>query len=519
METLRETAVTDYFSSAQVRALDAHAIKTLGIPGYTLMTRAAAAALQALRARWSAARELLIVCGGGNNGGDGYVLARLALAQGYRCRVLSLVDPARLAGDAAQAMRELASIGVPIERTAALDMAALAKACAEADVIVDAMLGIGLDRDVEAPIAGMIELIAACGRPVIALDIPSGLCADSGRVRGRAIRAALTVSFVAAKSGLALGAGPDHTGEVLIDPLGIATSAWPDITPRLQGITAAALRVAVHRRARDTHKGVAGHLVVIGGGVGMPGAARLAALGALRAGAGRVTVLCADASMSAVAAGNAEIMVNRLDALERLASVSALVAGPGLGRDAWAHDALDTALAFAAQRAIPLLLDADALTVLAQSDRSLPAGTILTPHPGEAVRLLGSAPADVQADRLHALEAMLQRRGGIVVLKGAGTLVGEAGSVPAICLRGGPILAAPGTGDVLAGIIGALCGQGVPARRAAEAGVWWHAVTAEQATRRSTDTRGASLDRGLLASELANGLPSVLAELLAGGTL
>lgn len=518
METLREAAVTDYFSSAQVRALDAHAIEVLGIPGYTLMTRAAASALQALRARWSAARDLLIVCGGGKNGGDGYVLARLAHAQGYRCRIVSLVDSERLAGDAALAAREAAAIGVPLERAGALDVPALAARCAEADVIVDAMLGIGLDRDVEEPFAGMIQLIAASGRPVLALDVPSGLCADSGQVRGCAVHAALTVSFVAGKSGLVLGMGPDHAGEVLIDPLGIATSVRLKTIPRLQRITAAALHGAVHRRARDTHKGAAGHLVVIGGGVGMPGAARLAALGALRAGAGRVTVLCADSSMGAVAAGGAEIMVNRLDVLERLPPVSALVAGPGLGRDAWAHDALDTALAFAVQRAIPLLLDADALAVLAQSERSLPAGTVLTPHPGEAGRMLGSTSVDVQTDRMRALEAMLQRRGGIVVLKGAGTLIGEADSVPSICLRGDPILAAPGTGDVLAGVIGALCGQGVPARRAAEAGVWWHAVAAERATRSPPGAGRAFFDRGLLASELANGLPSVLAELLAGGT-
>lgn len=510
MDARRDAAVHGYFSSAQVRALDRYAVEVLGIPGYTLMTRAASVALQALRARWSAARELLVVCGGGHNGGDGYVLARLAQSQGYRCRILSTVDPARLQGDAARAAAEASTAGVPIEPLVSLEAAVLAARCSEADVIVDAMLGIGLDRDVEEPLAGVIRAITASARPVLSLDVPSGLCADTGRIRGCAVRADLTVTFVAAKTGLVRGAGRAQAGEVAIELLGIAPSSWPAMPPQLNGITVATLRSAVQRRASDTHKGAAGHLVVIGGGIGMPGAARLAALGALRAGAGRVTVLCAESSMSAIAAGTAEIMVNRLTALERLSGVSAVVAGPGLGRDAWAHEALDAAIAFANHSARPLILDADALNLLAQSSRALPPETILTPHPGEAARLLDGA---VPGDRMASLEALLRRTGGVVVLKGAGTLVGEVGSVPSICVRGDPILAAPGTGDVLAGIIGALRAQGVAARRAAEAGVWWHAVAGEHAARAGGAHR---VDRGLLASEIAQDLPQVLAAVLAG---
>lgn len=529
------TSIDAVYSGAQVRAFDAFAIDRLGLSGFTLMTRAATAALQALRTRWSVARELVVVCGGGLNGGDGYVLARLARQQGCRVRVIALVEPAHLRAEAARAWREAEVDGVTIlpmpPSTASLDAA-----LATADVIVDALLGIGLQRELGGAFATMVEAINRSARPVMALDLPSGLCAESGAVRGAAVRADLTVTFIAAKAGLFFGQGREYAGEVVLATLDIPPEALPNAIPVARLLTPRQLRQRISPRRYDTHKGEAGHVLVVGGGEGMPGAARLAGLAALRAGAGRVTVLAAPSSVSAIAAGVAELMVRALEGSEsavlatlgQVARAQAIVLGPGLGGDGWSRAVYATVRAFAEREGLPLVIDADALTLLADSINSLPASgstiravtpnssatltvatTVITPHPGEAARLLGvDSAATVQRDRLGALASLVQRIAAVVVLKGAGTLVGASGSIPTLCLRGHPVMAAPGTGDVLAGIVGALLAQGGDARGAAELGVLWHALAGERVA--------AGVDRGRLASELAACLPEVLGEYLPG---
>jgi hydroxyethylthiazole kinase-like uncharacterized protein yjeF len=489
-------------SVAQVRALEASALAAAGGDGMVLMRRAAAASLQALRAHWPEARGFTVLCGGGNNGGDGWMMACLGCAAGLEARVLWTTPPDALRGEAAQAAAEALAVGVP---SAALPEAGAALVqLSRAEVIVDALLGIGLSAPVRAPMVAAIEAINAAGRPVLALDVPSGLCADSGRVRGVAVRADATVSFIALKTGLLLGAGPDHVGALSVDSLGVDPPRPHEIA--WQRITRAQVCASVTRRSRDAHKGQGGHVFVVGGGEGMPGAARLAGEAALRVGAGRVTVACAGSSALAIAAGRPELMVRALPtdpgaaALQlsaQLEAADAIVLGPGLGRDAWARS-LVACVRASGKRAV---FDADALFGL---DDGLPSDCVLTPHPGEAAQLLGATSAAVQADRPAALGALLERHAAVVVLKGAGTLIGQRGRVPQVCDRGHPVLAAPGTGDVLAGALGGLAAQLGDVWASAGAAVWLHA--------RAGELSAVTADRGVLAGEVAAALPRALAE-------
>jgi hydroxyethylthiazole kinase-like uncharacterized protein yjeF len=504
------------YSTDAVRAFDAAAIDS-GIPGYELMTRAAAAALRELRARWPVARDLLVLCGAGNNGGDGYVLARLAKSAGLSPRVVALVGRERLKDDAARAADDCLAAGVPV---LAHQPQELASRLGRSDLVVDALLGIGLNTNVREELARVIGAINESGRPVLAIDIPSGLCADTGAVRGVAVIADLTATFIARKLGLWLHEGPRHAGTICFDSLSGSEklSARSPRSPRARLLDSALLGAALPRRPLDAHKGSAGHVLVIGGGEGMPGAARLAGLAALRAGAGRVTVLAAPSLVSAVAAGCAELMVRSIDpdAMldELLAAADALALGPGLGRTPWGRAVFSRVCAALARHELPVVLDADALNLLAES-RATPAHCVLTPHPGEAARLLGISSAAVQQDRLAALRALEAAYPATIVLKGAGTLVSDR--VPWLCPYGNPAMAAPGMGDVLTGIIAALLGQRISDQRisdqrtnvplAARVGVLWHALAGDVIA--SADGR-VRHDRGLLASELAEALPAVL---------
>jgi NAD(P)H-hydrate epimerase len=482
-----------------VRALEESTIAS-GVEGYELMSRAAAAALQALRARWPVARDLLVLCGGGNNGGDGYVLAKLAREAGLTPRVLAAVPIDRLTGDAARAATQCMKGGTPVEnlRAGRFDVERLAGA----DVIVDALLGIGLQSEVRADLAEIIRATNKLNRPVLALDVPSGLCADTGAVRGVAVHAAVTVTFIARKAGLWLGAGPDHAGEVVLADLGIDATT---VSPTLNLLSPSNLTTRLPSRPRDARKGHFGHVLVFGGGEGMPGAARLAGEAALRAGAGRVTAWVAPESATAVAAGCPELMVRGLGtgaaSADLLQSADILAIGPGLGRSEWSRVSFANALSAARARELPVVLDADALNLLAeQPGLELPTRTILTPHPGEAARLLGRSTSDVQRDRVRSLKEMQDRYTATIVLKGAGSLVSD--HIPFMCDRGTPAMAAPGMGDVLTGVIAALLGQGFSTVEAARLGVLWHALAGEAAAR--------GVDRGVLASEVSWHLPRVL---------
>jgi ADP-dependent NAD(P)H-hydrate dehydratase / NAD(P)H-hydrate epimerase len=482
---------SELYSAAQVRSLDAYAIEH-GTDGYTLMRRAGEAALRAIRSRWPTALRMVVVTGSGNNGGDGYVLARFAQAAGLSVVVLTAASAQRLRGDALRAYEDFRASGGRV-------LAYEPKLLAASDVIVDALLGTGLHAPVRPELAQAIEAINASGRPVFSLDLPSGLDADSGAVLGAAIGADCTISFVALKTGLFLGAGPDHAGRLIFDDLAIVPPDEARFRPLLLRLGEGEIARALPRRRREANKGDFGRVLIVGGGVGMPGAMRLAGESCLRVGAGLVTVATAAGNVNAIAAGRPELIVHGIDDATALAplleSAQVVAIGPGLGQSSWASALLEATLSCGK----PLIIDADALNLLAKSGRAAPGGSVLTPHPGEAARLLGSQASAIQSDRLSALRQLQQRHPeSVVVLKGAGTLIGAEGRIPGICERGNAAMAAPGMGDVLTGAIAGILAQCRDPWHAACAGVLAHALAGDDLARERS--------RGILALELAEAL-------------
>lgn len=480
------------YSVEQVRAFDAHAINVQGVAGLTLMTRAGEAALRVLRGRWPDVRRLVIACGAGNNGGDGYVLGERARAAGLDATVLPLVEPASLRGDARLAADRYWAAG---GRLQAFSPTALAGA----ELLVDALLGTGLREPPRANFAVAIEAMNTTGLPILALDLPSGLDGDSGRAPGAVVRATATVTFVGRKQGLYLADGPDHAGQIYFSDLGVEPPAGADSRPMLELLVRDELARTLPPRARAAHKGEFGRVLIIGGGPGMAGAARLAGTAALRCGAGIVTVATTPENVAPIVAGRPELIVqparNADDLAPLLGMASVVAIGPGLGTGAWSQAMLDAAL----ERGKPLVLDADALNLLAAAGQRPPPLAVLTPHPGEAARLLRTSPSAVQSDRAAALGRLVGETGAVVVLKGAGTLVGAPGRTPALCAYGNPGMAAPGMGDVLTGAIAAILAQCKDPWRAARAGVLAHALAGD-----AVAARGGG--RGMLALEVSDAL-------------
>ncbi|MBV8145582.1 MAG: NAD(P)H-hydrate dehydratase [Gammaproteobacteria bacterium] len=480
------------YSTAQVRAIDAHAINELNIPGYTLMKRAGEAALRYLRTRWPMAHRIVIVCGSGNNGGDGYVLARFAQAAGLTVSVLAAAEPEELRGDARHAYEDLRASGASVRPFAAELLSA-------GEVIVDALLGTGLKGSVRGALVPVIRAVNAAGIPVFALDVPSGLDSDAGTAAGDAVRADATVTFVGLKTGLFVGDGPEYAGTVFFDDLELGDAPQPGLSPRLTRIVEAEIHAALPRRPRSSNKGDFGRVLIVGSCSGMPGAARLAGEASLRVGAGLVTVAVAPENVTAISAGRPELICLGIkepgDLTDALSRADVVAVGPGLGRTSWAHAALTAVL----DSGKPLVVDADALNLLAEKKPTAREGWILTPHPGEAGRLLAVGAQVIQQDRLAALDRLLDRYHGTIVLKGAGTLVGGAGRTPALCERGNPGMATAGTGDVLTGTIAGILAQCGDAWAAARVGVLVHAMAGDAAARGG--------ERGVLASDLLRELP------------
>jgi ADP-dependent NAD(P)H-hydrate dehydratase / NAD(P)H-hydrate epimerase len=473
------------YSAAAVRELDRRAIERFDLPGYELMTRAGHAALNALRQRWPDARSIVVLCGPGNNGGDGYVVARIARAQGLRVHVVAIADPSVLQGDARRAHDEFVAAGGQIE-------AWHASAARAGDVIVDAIFGTGLTREVTGLSAECIQAINEANRPVVAVDIPSGLHADTGHVLGCAVRADLTVTFIGRKVGCYLGAGPDYAGKIVFDDLEVPLGAYEASSPTLRLLDESVVKAALPVRSRTAHKGRHGHVLVIGGAAGMGGAVRLAGEAALRAGAGLVTVAAQLQGLGALGS-RPEMMSLAVDSCSEmdrgLDRATVLALGPGLGQSPWAMEIFASALA--AQK--PVVVDADALNLLARNPRRCE-HWVLTPHPGEAARLLGVTTDDVQRDRLAAAAALQQRYGGVIVLKGAGSIVQVQEREGWLCDRGNPGMAAAGMGDVLTGVIAGIAAQCGDLALAAKAGVFVHACAGDRAA--------AAGERGLLATDV-----------------
>lgn len=471
------------FTTAQVRALDAHAIGVLGVAGATLMQRAADAAFDVLRTRWPGARRIVVACGPGNNGGDGFLLATRARAAGLDACVLAWGESPP--GDAADAREAFLAAGGNVyaaHETERLD---------GVDVVVDGLFGSGLSRPLRHGVEQLVEAINAAGVPVLALDVPSGLDADTGMAGGAVVHAQATACFVAWKRGLFTGQAADWCGQRSLHTLGLPERMRDVEVPDAVLMAPAPLPA----RERDSHKGRYGHVLVVGGESGTGGAVRLAGEAALRGGAGLVSVATRAAHVPALLAARPELMPHAVTSGDDLAPLleraSVVALGPGLGRSDWS-DALWRAVMDDAKA---LLVDADGLNLLAASPRDFSGrDVVLTPHPGEAARLLGCDIAGVQLDRFAAVRALAARFHAVVVLKGAGSLVSTPGGRVAVCRHGNPGMASGGMGDVLSGIIASLLAQQLPPWEAACLGVDLHA--------RAGDVAARDGERGLLAGDL-----------------
>ena len=473
----------ELYTAAQIRELDRLAIEEQGIPSLTLMERAGADALDALTGRYPGAGNLVVLCGGGNNAGDGYVLARLARQAGLEVRVIALVEPGRLKGDAAASAQKYLQTG-SVEAALALE---------GADIIVDALLGSGLNRPVEGSFAEAIELINAASAPVFALDIPSGLNGDTGVCVGSAVRADATITFIGLKRGMFTAEGPEFCGEILFSDLGTPAGMHAAIDAEARLIRHEEVMLNLRARPRDAHKGRYGHVLVIGGDYGYQGAAILAGSAAARAGAGLVTVATRPEHARNIPLFRPELMTaaataaRDLDAL--LDRVSVVAIGPGLGQSDWAISLLAKVL----QTRLPLVVDADALNLLALEPLRRE-NWVLTPHPGEAARLLGITSTEVQTDRFAAVASLRDRFGGTVALKGAGSLVACATDPVLLNPTGNPGMAGGGMGDVLTGLIAGLVAQGMEPGIATVAGVYLHGYAADRCAGEG--------ERGMLAGDL-----------------
>ena len=488
---------TSLYTAAGVRALDRYSIDRCGIPGIQLMLRAGRAAFAELLARWPSPQHLHVFCGTGNNGGDGFVIAALAAQRNLAVTVWQVGDSAKIQGDAATA-RELAmreGVSIQLFTADGWDGAQLAPG-----VIVDALLGTGLGGDVREPFTAAIAAINASGLPVFAVDIPSGLCSDSGRVLGAAVHADATLSFIGLKQGLFTGAAADHCGVIRFADLDAPAEAYAQVERSARLLNLADLQSLLPPRKRSAHKGSYGHVLVVGGDHGTAGAALMAALAAGRVGAGLISCATHVEHVAAIVSRAPEVMAlgvrSGQELIAALARASVIVIGPGIGQSAWAEQLLAEVL----RTDKPLVVDADALNLLAsgKAGASRRDNWILTPHPGEAARLLGTSNAAIQADRFAAAAALQARYGGAVVLKGAGSLIAaprfEDNGI-AVAPYGNPGMASGGMGDVLSGVLGGLLAQGLSLQDAAELGVCLHGHAADLAA-------AANGERGLLATDL-----------------
>ena len=499
----------ELYTADQVRQLDRYAIDGVadhpGMDSFELMKRAAAAAWAEILQRWPELYEgtrLQVFCGAGNNGGDGYLIAALATDQYIPVTVIALKDPDSLQGDALKAFQHCQGRSVAIETWSP-------GISVEGDIVVDALLGTGLSGPVKGHYLSAIEMINLSGKPVVAVDIPSGLCSDTGSVSGSAVKADMTVTFIGMKQGLLTGRGPAFVGELRYADLDVPPVVFQQTSPVSHRLSRQQLSSLLQSRWGDAHKGDNGHVLVIGGNHGTPGAIIMAAEAAIHCGAGKVSVATRPEHLIALAVRRPEVMAfgvtGKADLLPLLSDKSVIVAGPGFGTDDWAFELLDLALS----SELPVVLDADALNLLSEHPRLRRARKfpmILTPHPGEAARLLTTDTGSVQKNRMDAALRLNQIYRACVVLKGAGTLVQDDKAL-FICAAGNPGMAVAGMGDVLSGVIGALVAQGLPAPDAARMGVWLHARGADVLVEQQGE-------RGLLATEIIPFIREQLNELV-----
>jgi NAD(P)H-hydrate epimerase len=512
-------------TAEEMRRADRRATERYGVPSLLLMENAGRGAVDALEHVLGPVgrRRIAVLCGKGNNGGDGFVVARHLLGRGARVSAWLVGRAGEVQGDARVNLDALQRAGESVAEAADPAGDAFGRLRADlgdADVVVDALLGTGVRGPATGAIAAAIEAINAAERPVCALDLPSGLPSDGEAPAGPVVRARVTVTFGLPKLGLVLPAGAPYAGRVEIADLGIPR-AWLGEGVPTALLEAADVRATLPLRPVDAHKGTYGHLLVVAGSVGRTGAAVLACLGALRAGTGLVTCATPGSQQPVVAAQLSEAMTEPLPetaartlsakAVERivelLSRMDAVALGPGVGLDPETQAAVLT-LVRDVER--PMVVDADALTALAGRPgacRDAPAPRLLTPHPGEAARLLGCGIAEVQADRIASARRLAAESGAVVALKGARTVVADPDGRVTLNPTGNPGMATGGTGDVLTGVAGGLLAQGVAPAAALSAAVYLHGLAGDLAA----ETRG---EAGLVAGDVADAIPAAIRRIL-----
>lgn len=493
------------YSIAGIRALEQLSMQKYGIHDATLMQRAGEFAYHTLRATWPTAKNIGIFCGGGNNGGDGFVVALLCHQAGLKVQVYTLKPVAELSGVARQMAFACVQANVSIQAFGG-------EIAVKTEVIVDALLGIGCQGVVNDPYLTTIKHINRLHKPVLAIDMPSGIDANTGHVPSVAICATVTVTFIALKLGLVTGEALNYVGAVKVADLNLPAEVFEDVPADAMQLSLTIPPFLLAPRKRHTHKGEHGHVVVVGGMPGMSGAASLCAQAALRIGAGLVSVATHPMQTTQISAGRPEIMCHGICHLAQLkqllARATVIAVGPGLGRNLLGNQWLQCVLTCD----VPMVIDADALwhlAKLAPDARSSLAHAILTPHPGEAAFLLQSDVSSIQSDRLYAMQKIAaQYSPAGIVLKGAGSLIATTKQI-SICSLGNPAMASGGLGDVLTGMIAGLLAQGITAERATPLATWLHA--------RAGDLAQGPCDRGLLASDLIEHIRFALAEAISPG--
>tara|TARA_B100000029_G_scaffold515582_1_gene623374 strand:+ start:432 stop:1991 length:1560 start_codon:yes stop_codon:yes gene_type:complete len=501
MKSITTTYPVSVYTADQVRTIDRLAIKKLGVTGYELMCRAGEASFSLLQNCWPDVQTIAVFCGQGNNSGDAYVLAHLALQAGIKVKVIAVTPGEQLQNEAAIAWDQYTKNGGKVEVFSA-------DCIITEDVIVDGLLGTGLTRQLQGDMLSAVQLINTSEVPVLALDMPTGLDADTGMLHGDCVKADITLTFVGLKQGLFLGVGPNYVGKLEFSDLSIHgkddnnDKLFDQIQPQICRLTPRDLDICLKPRAQLAHKGTNGSLLLVGGAPGMAGAIRLAAEAALRSGAGIVRVATHPDSVSSVMAGRAEIMchgvIDEEELQPLLGSAEAVILGPGLGQSVWAKNLWKCIT----KSTLPVVLDADGLNLLSAENKIKPldrGNWILTPHPGEAAKLLCTDLDSVQRDRLGAVKELAQTFSSVAVLKGGCSLVAGEDIFVRLCDRGNPGMATPGMGDVLAGIIGGFLVQVGNLGLATRAAVFVHAVCG--------DIAALDGERGLLAGDIIRHIP------------
>lgn len=472
---------TKLYLTEQVRAMDRMAIEEKGIPGIDLMRKAGAAVFELIQKDYSN-KNLIVFCGAGNNAGDGYVVAALALKTGVNVDVYCLSSPSELKGDALTAYQDYLMAG-------GFAMMFDANRMLKKGIIIDALLGTGLDRLVSGDYEIAINCIKQSKLPVIAIDIPSGLNADTGNVMGCAVKADVSVSFIALKQGMLTSEAAEYCGRIVYSSLGVTEdvfNAFPSKVKRVDSFKLA-------KRHRCSHKGHYGHVLVIGGDIGFSGAIKLSAEAALRIGAGLVSVATRPEHAVLINIMRPELMCHGVKSESELTPLlnkaTVVVIGPGLGQSQWAKDLLQVVL----QSGKATICDADALNLLAKKPQ-YQHNWVLTPHPGEAARLLNSTTSTIANDRFTAVLTLQKQYGGVVVLKGTGTLICHDKEIT-LSTTGNPGMASGGMGDTLTGMIAGLIAQGLSLNDAAISAVYLHGKAADLSAQQHGEI-------GLLASDL-----------------